>query len=414
MVAGAAASRVIGLLSSIILARLLGKIPFGEFGTIQSTVGLFGTFAGLGIGITATKYVAELRDSDRPRCGRMLGFSIGAGLVGGLVAGAALILTAGWLARYTLAAPHLAPLLRAAAPLVSFGALQGAYLGALSGFEAFKQVAWINWIGSILGLPIIIGAAYAFGLEGAVYGTALPLVIGCVFAHFELMREAAKAGVSLSFTPNFREFGVVWRFTLPAFLSTTIATPAGWLARTFLLRQPDGYAEIALVSAANQWLNFVTFLPWMMSGVLIPIFSNLYSAGRRDEFRRVLSYNLLLNGGVALALALPLVLLARWILGFYGPAFQGGVLIFYWSMVIAVFNAFNGLLSRAMQSAGRAWIDMFSSTVWAVVVLIISWLLVERYKGAGFVAAQAGAALAWAFWQWVFLQRMLLRAGKQQ
>ena len=54
-VTGAVISRLLGLLGFIILARILGKVPFGELGTIQATVGLFGSFAGLGIGITATK-----------------------------------------------------------------------------------------------------------------------------------------------------------------------------------------------------------------------------------------------------------------------------------------------------------------------------------------------------------------------
>src|SRR5580698_9969778 len=59
---GAVLARGLGVASSIIVARVLGITAFGEFTIIQSTVGLFGTFAGLGLGITATKYVAELRE----------------------------------------------------------------------------------------------------------------------------------------------------------------------------------------------------------------------------------------------------------------------------------------------------------------------------------------------------------------
>jgi len=88
MVTGTMISKLLGLGSSIILARILGKIPFGEFGTIQSTVGLFGVFAGMGIGITATKYVAEYRELQVDRCGRIIGFSLAASLVGGVLASA--------------------------------------------------------------------------------------------------------------------------------------------------------------------------------------------------------------------------------------------------------------------------------------------------------------------------------------
>src|ERR1700722_8315688 len=71
MLMGAVISRMLGLLTSILLARILGKIAFGELSIIQSTTGLFGAFAGLGIGITATKYVAEFRESKPVRCGRV-------------------------------------------------------------------------------------------------------------------------------------------------------------------------------------------------------------------------------------------------------------------------------------------------------------------------------------------------------
>ena len=42
---------------------------------IQSTVGMFGVFAGFGLGLTATKHVAEFRQSDPDRAGRIIGLS---------------------------------------------------------------------------------------------------------------------------------------------------------------------------------------------------------------------------------------------------------------------------------------------------------------------------------------------------
>ncbi|MGC9944338.1 MAG: oligosaccharide flippase family protein [Verrucomicrobiota bacterium] len=407
VVSGSVLSRVLGLTSSIVLARIIGKVPFGELTTIQSTAGLFGAFAGLGIGITATKYVAEFRESETARCGRVLGFSLGAALVGGILAGLGLLLFGGWLATHTLAAPQLAPLLRIGAGLVVFGALQGAYLGALSGFEAFKQVCWVICISSIIGVPMaIIGTLWA-GLDGAVWALVLQSVLGCVYGHAALMKEAAKAGVKISFALSLQEWGMLWRFTLPSFLSTMLATPAAWLARTLLLNQPDGYAEAAIVSAANQWMNLVNFLPWTMGGVLVPIFANLYATGRRDEFMKLLRNNLVLNAGVALALALPLMIFSSWILGCYGPGFSEGVPIFFVTMLCGVFVALNNLFSRATQSAGRAWIDFTSNGLWAFVIVAGSWPLVHYFKGLGLVAAQAIAAVMLLVWQWVVVRRLL-------
>ena len=60
------------LIASMVVARILGKNEFGELGMIQSTVGMLGVFAGFGLGLTATKHVAELKHSNPERTGRIL------------------------------------------------------------------------------------------------------------------------------------------------------------------------------------------------------------------------------------------------------------------------------------------------------------------------------------------------------
>ena len=69
---GTFASRALGLAAAILAARILGKAVYGELGIIQSTVGMLGTFAGFGMGTTATKYVAELRYKDPAQAGKII------------------------------------------------------------------------------------------------------------------------------------------------------------------------------------------------------------------------------------------------------------------------------------------------------------------------------------------------------
>jgi len=408
-VLGAVISRMLGLFSSILIARILGKIPFGELGIIQSTVGLFGAFAGLGIGITATKYVAEWRELEPVRCGRVIGFSLGAALVGGSVAGLGLVVFGDWLAAHTLAAPQLGSLLKIGAGLVIASALQGAYVGALTGFEAFKQVAWVNWSSTLIGVPLAVAGALWAGLAGAIWALIFQTVLGCVLGHWALACETKKAGVKISFQLSHQEWAMLWRFTLPVLLSTLLATPAGWFSRTLLVNQPGGYGQAALVSAANQWMNLVNFLPYTMGGVLVPIFASLYAAHRRAEFMKLLGHNLLLNVAVAIAVALPLMVLAPLILGCYGPGFREGHSIFLLTMVAGVFIAINNLFSRAMQSAGRAWTDLASNGLWAGVIVVGSWPLVHLYKGIGLIATHTLAAIALVIWQWIIVRRLLAK-----
>lgn len=100
---GTAASRVLAL-----AARVLGKNDFGGLSLIQSTTRLFGTFAGFGSDLTATKQVPDCRTKDPERAGRILRMS---GLMpwftGGLAAPLAVL--APWLARIRGARLHFIP-----------------------------------------------------------------------------------------------------------------------------------------------------------------------------------------------------------------------------------------------------------------------------------------------------------------
>ena len=100
---GAAASRAFTLLGSVITARLLGVEGFGKLGVVQSTIGMFAVFASFALGLTATKYVAQWRNSAPHRAGRIIALSE---IVGGLTGSAMTLLLlalAPWLAEKTLA-----------------------------------------------------------------------------------------------------------------------------------------------------------------------------------------------------------------------------------------------------------------------------------------------------------------------
>ena len=53
---GTAASRGAVFLASFVLARLLGRSSFGEFGAIESTVGMFASFSNVGLAVAATAW----------------------------------------------------------------------------------------------------------------------------------------------------------------------------------------------------------------------------------------------------------------------------------------------------------------------------------------------------------------------
>src|SRR4029453_8025188 len=80
---GAVVSRGFTLVSSVLAGRLLGTMGFGEVGMIQNTQGLFGILAGAGLGLAATKFVAEFRSIDPAKAGRCVSLATTIALVSG-------------------------------------------------------------------------------------------------------------------------------------------------------------------------------------------------------------------------------------------------------------------------------------------------------------------------------------------
>jgi O-antigen/teichoic acid export membrane protein len=405
---GAVVSRGVGVLSSIIVARILGLEAFGEFTTIQNTVLMFGFFAGLGLGVTATKYVAQLRAGAPDRCGQVLGLILSVTLIGGGATAVGFWAFAPLLAENLLGAARLEPLLRAGSTLVLFSALQGVYMGALQGFEAFKRIARANWVGGVLGTPLVVVGTFAGGLEGAVWGMALQTVVICIVCHLALVEEAAKAGVKISFGFDAGVGSILWRFTLPTFMSNVISGSANWACSVMLVRQPDGFNQSALLNVAGTWRNTLIFLPSIMGGVLTPMLSNLYTDGKKSEFAKLLAHNVWINAAIGLALAVPVCVLSPWILRAYGPGFINGMPVFVLSALMTSLVAVNNLLSRSMQASGRAWMDFSFNALWALVLVIGCVLMIPTHKAMGIAVSHAMAACALAIWQWLLIRRFVL------
>jgi len=385
--AGAVIFRGLTLGASIVCARLLGKTSFGELGMIQSTVGMFGIFAGLGLGLTATKYVAEFRDRDPAKVGRVLALSALVAFLSGSVMTILLILMAPSLAAGTLAAPHLATPLVIGSGLIFFGALNGAQTGALAGFEAFRTIAVINSLAGICSFPLITIGVWRLGLHGAVIGLVAALGVNWLLNNLALRRECQRTGISYRFGSCYREWGVLHRFSLPAFLASIVVGPAMWICNALLIKQPDGYAQLGVYTAADRWRLLILFIPASVFGMVVPVLSNLYGSGDQMGFKRVFRANLLLNSCLALIPAGIIIVFARPIMSVYGGSFRTGSPILVILALSALPEALNTILGHALIVADAMWWRFAFDLVLAGALLALAWMLIPAWGAAGLASA---------------------------
>jgi len=405
---GAVLSQGSILVASVIIARILGTVGFGELAIINSTVGMLGVFAGFGLGMTATKYVAEFRIKDPARAGRIIALSsVFASATGGLIS-LALFLFAPFLAAHTLAAPHLVLEFRIGALLLLFNALNGAQTGALCGFEAFKSIAHVNLIRGLVCVPVTVGGVLLWRLPGGVCGLVLASAIACLVNQWVLRGECRRAAVPIRYRAVASERRVLWDFSLPAFLSSAMVAPATWVAATMLVNTPRGYAEMGVFNAANQWRTALLFLPGLIGQVVVPILSSLQNADGRRPARRVLLGSVLTNGLCTVPVVLVLLPCSNWIMSFYGHAFSPRGAVLQVSLLSGVLLAIQTPVGNLIAAFGRMWAGLFMNAGWAACFLCAAYGLLALGWGAQALAcAHLVAYLVHALWTFWFAATLL-------
>ncbi len=406
--AGAVISRGLMLAATVLVARMLGKTVYGELGMIQSTVGMFGVFAGFGLGLTATKHVAQFRQSDPGRAGRIIGLSgLFAILTGGLMA-LGLLNFAPWLAEHAINAPHLASLLRIGALILFINALNGAQTGALAGFEAFKTIAYVNLFIGLISFPILVCGAYFGGLTGAVWALAINLGVNWLLNHLALRKESRRHNVPFTLRECSRELSVLWAFSLPAALSGVMVGPVNWVCAALLVNQPDGYNEMGIFSAANQWYAMLLFLPSLLGQVVLPVLSERLGQTDTRQSTKILVLAIKMNALLVFPLVLLVSIASPYIMNLYGAGFGNG-----WpTLVVVLFTA--GLLAVQMPvgqiiaASGKMWLGFAMNSGWAL-TFIVSTLLLVDHGSYGLAGARAISYMVHAAWTigfaWWFLRK---------
>jgi len=396
------------LLASILIARILGREIYGEYGMIRSTAQMFLVFAGFGLGMTATKHVAQFRTVDPQRAGRIMALSGLFAFVSGLLIALLLIAVAPWVAAKTINAPHLAGELRIGAVILLLSAMNGAQTGALAGFEAFKTIAIVNFKVALLSFPFLVAGAYFYGLRGAIWALGLNMAINWLFNHLALRRTAAQNRILFTLKNCFQEWPILWKFSFPAALSGIMVSPVLWACNAMLVNHPGGYAQMGLFDAANQWRAAILFLPGMVGTIALPMLSDFDSRKDQHGYMKALKYNALLNGTAAMIIAVPIAILSRWIMQLYGPGFREGSLTLCILSLTTVLISLNSIVGQAITSKGKMWICFSFNLFWAIVLLISAALTTRQGYGAnGLAVSMLFSYLCHSIWQALYMNTLV-------
>ena len=410
---GSLASRVFALVSAILAARILGKASYGELGILQSTIGMFGALAGFGMGTAASKFVAEFRHTDPAKAGRIIALSSVVSWSSGIVLAAVLFVLAPRLAEGSLGDPGLAPYIQLSALLLLLNTVNGAQVGVLCGFEAFRGVSRVNGLTGLLGLPLIVGGAVLFQLSGVVWGLILAQAIGCLTSVRLRNREAARLHIPIpSWSRIASELPLIWQFALPATLGCLLINPVNWACTAMLAVQPHGWEQVGALNAANQWLGALLWLPYMIAQSVMPILSERIGVNDSGSSAKVVSASIKITALMTLPFVIVGSLVSKYIMGAYGAEFVGDWPVLVVSLITCIVVAIQVPVGNLVAASGRMWDGLGMNLLWAVVFLVATWCSLG-WGALGLASARLLAYTAQGVWGCIFAAIWLREAARK-
>lgn len=380
---------------SVLVARVLGKQGFGEYAILQNTLATITFLIQLSMGFTATKFVAEYRSVDRDRTGRILGMCALVSGVMAVVGAVALAAGATVLAGQALHAPHLTAGLRVGALYLLFAAINAFQVGALIGLEATAEVATAGIASGLFTLVAVTAGVLRGQLLGAVCGLALAALVRCAIHHLLLHRAMRRQGLRFSFAQLGAERHILLQFALPAALAGYYSQPAIWLVNAMLVKQPGGFAQMALYGAATSVRQLVLFLPNVINTVGLSVLNHERGAGHGRQYYRVFRANILTILGVSLVVAGMLAIGAGWILALFGKDFHAGQPVVWWLLLSTIPESLSIALFQDLQSRGQIWQALFSINIpRETLFVVLAWRWIPHLGAVGVARAYL---LVWIF-----------------
>jgi O-antigen/teichoic acid export membrane protein len=391
---GSAVGQGSTLVVNMAVARMLGLERFGQYALIQTSLLTAAFVAQVATGNTATKYVAEFRSTDPERAGRIAGLCALSAWVTSTLFVLLVLLGADWLAVRVGRAPGLGTPVRLGAAFIVFNCVNFYQVGTLAGLESYPALARAGIAGGLAGVAVALPLTWWFGVSGAAASLALAAAARWAICQRALRRELRRTGLRIRYRDAWRERPILWRFALPAALSGFFTMPATWLATVFLVRQPNGFAQNALYSAAGNLKTLVTFLAANVNSVGLSMLNNQKGIDARDRYRKLYLANIAICTGLVLVFAASLLALGPYVLRLFGERFGAGRNVLNVLMLAALVETVSIGVYQIIQSHERMWSSLFLIALPASLTLpVLAWLLTPGMGAQGLALAVLGSTV---------------------
>lgn len=402
---GAIISRGLNLLATIIVARLIGKEVFGEYSIIQNTLTTAATVAGLGLGMTGTKYVASFKNIDFEKVRKIIQLILVLSVITGLLGTVIVYFSSDYIAVYILNAARLKGLLCLGSIMIIFSVIVSAINGILMGLDEFKQLAYINFLVGVFNFLALLILTYEYGLAGAVISLSLSMLINFSLCVWVLKRNCKINQLKMREDGFWSEYRIITKFGIPAVFGNLIVVVGAWFTNIMIVNQVNGYAELAVMNAALQWQNIILFIPGTFTPVILSMLSNKYGDGQQDvkSYWRIVKLSFSINFIISGTLCVIAFFLSDYLMSIYGAGFSNYGLILRLIVVSAFLISVNNVVGQVIASMGSMWYGLLFNLLWAIVFFTSSFYGIRHYGVIGLAWAYIISYLLHSIWQYGYI-----------
>ena len=404
------AVKVADVVSSIVVARLLGPENLGMFAIIKYLLEFLCIFTVLGIPTAMVKFLAESdvrAQEHKSTRAQVVSTSFVSMLIPTFLVSVIIFILSDRIAQNIYHEPRLGFLIKVS--VITLFAMSLFMFGSsiLQGIQEIKKLSLTRIINSIISLPIVIILVYYGGLKGAVVSKAIIAVIGVGIVGWILFHESQLTTHNSQLTTHNSQFTKrLLNLSCPIFLSGLVMTPALWIITT-RLSVTQGFAQVGLFNVAYALMQIILFIPIAVGIPLVPKVSELNSCNK-EELRSTLLTSLYIVGLISLIIAMLFSVFSKnIILLLYGPEYLPA-----WEIVIllsasAFLMSLGSIVGYYLIGVSKMWIGVLFNLIWFTCVIGSSIPLVELYGAKGIGIAYIGSYIILTgviFW---FIKKML-------
>lgn len=380
---GSILSKALVFLSWILVARILGRENYGEYGLIRNTVLMFSAFAGFGLSVTATRFVARYMNEDVAKSGRIASLTLSFSVMTGLVISLLTFAFSDVIAQSIIKDTRLTTDFRIASCILFFSALEGAQTGILQGMKQFRRIAMVNLVNAFVSFPVFVAGAYFFGTTGSVAALGITTMVLCIQNQVAINSFARKGLISLDFRQGWREWRLLYIFSLPAALAGIISIPLKWYTDVMLVNT-SGFSAMGIYSAAFLIYTIVAVLANTMNAPFVSFMS-----GSKSDNDIIEKLNILAPWFMGIMIGLPFLCFPEAGGFLFGKEYQGEefnrTLIFIILYMIIVM--YKQGMNRIFIVHNMQWINLMTVTVWGLILMGSFYMLRDQ--------ASAGLAMSY-------------------